>query len=61
MEKTSTKTGLSATVRVIEKIYETGRKASEAFKKNMPIVFDGILPKWNYRVVPQPSPAKILV
>ena len=61
MEKTSTKTGLSATVRVIEKIYETGRKASEAFKKNMPIVFDDILPKWNYRVVPQPSPAKILV
>jgi hypothetical protein len=61
MEKTSTRTGLSATVRVIEKIYETGRKASEAFKKNMPIEFDDILPKWNYRVVPQPNPAKILV
>jgi len=27
----------------------------------MPILFDDILPKWNYRVVPQPSPAKILV
>ena len=61
IEKTSTKAGLSATVRVIEKIYETGRKASEAFKKNMPIVFDDILPKWNYRVVPQQNPAKILV
>jgi hypothetical protein len=61
MEKTSTSTGLSATVRVIEKIYETGRKASEAFKKNMPIEFDDILPNWNYRVVPQPNPAKILV
>jgi len=61
MEKTSTRTGFSATARVIEKIYETGRKASEAFRKNMPIVFDDILPKWNYRVVPQPSPAKILV
>jgi len=61
MEKTSTRTGLSATVRVIKKVYETGRKASEAFKRNMPIVFDDILPKWNYRVVPQPSPAKIPV
>jgi len=53
MEKTSTQTGLSVTVRVIEKIYETGRKATEAFKENMPILFDDLLPKWNYRIVPQ--------
>jgi len=55
MEKTSTQNGLSVTVRVIEKIYETGRKATEAFKENMPILFDDLLPKWNYRIVPQPS------
>lgn len=55
MEKTSTQTGLSVTVRVIEKIYETGRKATEAFKQNMPVLFDDLLPKWNYRIVPQPS------
>jgi hypothetical protein len=61
MEKTRTRTGLKATVRVIEKIYETGRKASEAFKADMPIKFDDILPKWNYEVVPQPSFGKILV
>lgn len=61
IEKTSTKAGLSATVRVIEKIYEIGRKASEAFKSNMPIKFDDILPKWNYQVVPQTNAAKILV
>ena len=61
LEKTSTKAGLSATVRVIEKIYETGRKASQAFKCNMPIKFDEILPNWNYQVVPQTNPAKILV
>ena len=61
MEKTSTKTGLSTTVRVIEKTYETGREASEVLKNNMPIQFDDIPPKWNYRVVPQPNPAKILV
>ncbi len=53
MEKTSTRTGLSVTVRVIEKIYETGRKAAEAFKKNTPVLFDDLLPKWNYRIVPQ--------
>jgi hypothetical protein len=61
MEKTSTQTGLKATVRVIEKIYETGRKAAETFKAAMPIKFDDILPKWNYQVVPQSSSAKILV
>lgn len=55
MEKTSTQTGLAVTVRVIEKIYETGRKAAEEFKRNMPILFDDLLPKWNYRVVPQVS------
>ena len=53
MEKTSTRTGLAVTVRVIEQIYETGRKAAEEFKRNMPILFDDLLPKWNYRVVPQ--------
>ena len=53
MEKTSTRTGLAVTVRVIEQIYETGRKAAEKFKRNMPILFDDLLPKWNYRIVPQ--------
>ncbi len=61
LEETSTKTGLSVTVRAIEMIYETGRKASEVLKKTMPIIFDDILPKWTYQVIPQPSPAKILV
>ena len=49
------------TFRIIEKTYEAGRKSSEAFWNNMPILLDEILPKWNYRVVPQPNPAKILV
>jgi hypothetical protein len=61
MEKTSTRSGLSVTVRVIEKLYEVGRKASENFKKQMPIVFDEILPKWNYRVLPQPRQTQIMV
>ena len=55
MSKTSTRTGLSVTVRVLDKIYETGRKASESFKANMDeiIDFDALLPKYNYRLVPQ--------
>ena len=45
MEKTSTKTGLSATVRVIDKIFEPGHEASEVPKNKMPIQFDDIPPK----------------
>ncbi|MDR3141605.1 MAG: hypothetical protein LBU37_07775, partial [Tannerellaceae bacterium] len=32
-----------------EKIYETGRKASEKFMQKMPVIFDDFLPKWNYK------------
>jgi hypothetical protein len=53
MSRTATQTGLSVTVRVLEKLYETGRKASETFKANMPIEFDDILPRYNYRLTPQ--------
>jgi hypothetical protein len=53
MRKTSTRMGLKVTVRVIEKLYETGRKVSKEFKRHMPITFDDFLPKWNYRVIPQ--------
>ena len=53
MSRTSTRTGLRVTVRVLEKIYETGRKAAESFKANMPIEFDEILPRLNYRLAPQ--------
>ena len=52
MSKTSTRTGLAVTVRVLEKLYETGRKASEAFKANMPVKFDDILPRYNYILSP---------
>ena len=53
MKKTSTTTGLRATVNVIRRVYETGRKVAAHFKKTMTILFDGILPRWNYRAVPQ--------
>jgi hypothetical protein len=52
MEKTQTSTGLKAFVCILDKVYETGRKVVENFKENMRIVFDEILPGWNYCAVP---------
>jgi DDE family transposase len=53
MERTTTKTGLRVTVDVIATSYPTGAKAPVDFKKRMAIVFDDLLPKWNYRALPQ--------
>lgn len=52
IEKTKTKTGLRVKANIIDKIYETGRRYSENFKETMSIVFDELLPDWNYRAVP---------
>ncbi len=52
MEKTHTQTGLKAFVHIIDKVYQTGRKVAEEFKKTMRIVFDEVLPHWNYCAVP---------
>ena len=54
MSKTETTKGLKVTVRILEKVYETGRKCAAGFKKTMKIVFDKFLPKWNYRAIPEP-------
>ncbi len=48
----SIKTGLK-TASVIRRAYEKGRTATQDFKANMPILFDDVIPKWNYRAVPQ--------
>jgi hypothetical protein len=53
MKRTKTEKGLRVVVNLITTVYKTGRKVCESFKKNMPIIFDSILPKWNYRAVPQ--------
>jgi hypothetical protein len=55
MEKATTRTGLQVTVDILDKVYRTGRKYAEGFKENMKIMFDEILPRWNYRVVPSSS------
>jgi len=53
MEKAKTTTGLHVVVRIIDKVFETGRKYATDFKEKMTIQFDNYLPKWNYTVIPQ--------
>jgi hypothetical protein len=53
MRKASTTQGLQTTVNVIRRVYETGREVADDFKATMAILFDDLLPKWNYLVRPQ--------
>ena len=55
MARTKTQQGLQVIVNVMDKVYETGRKVAHSFKQQMPIIFDDLLPQWNYRAVPQTS------
>jgi len=52
IERVGTSTGLSVSVEMQEKFYQTKRRVAEGFKKAMKIVFDPHLPRWNYRVIP---------
>lgn len=53
IRKATTTTGLQTTVNVIRRLYETGRNATEEIKSNLKILFDDLLPKWNYKATPQ--------
>lgn len=55
MRKATTSTGLETTVNVIKRIYETGRKATDAMKETIraTVQFHELLPKWNYTITPQ--------
>ena len=52
MAQTSTTTGLTVTVEIIDKVYDLKRKVADGFKETMRIVFDKVLPQWNYTAVP---------
>jgi len=54
--RAKTKTGLKVFANIIDKTYQKGKKASQEFLENMPIIFDKQLPKWNYKVVPNTMP-----
>lgn len=55
MRGASTSTGLTTTVNVIRRLYETGRNATNEMKDYIrsTINFDDVLPKWNYTITPQ--------
>ena len=52
MRKASTRTGLSVVVDILDKVYELGRKVSRAAKDAVNLVRDTVLPRWNYRILP---------
>jgi Rhodopirellula transposase DDE domain len=53
MEKTRTVAGLRVVVDVVAKVYATGRKVAESVKTALHLIRDLVLPKWNYRILPQ--------
>ena len=53
MATATTKTGLAVFTTILGQVYQTGQRATEAFKENMQIVFDKVLPQWNYTAKPQ--------
>lgn len=53
MATATTRTGLSVFTTILDKPYQTGRKVAEDFKSNMTIVFDEVLPQWNYTAKPE--------
>jgi len=55
MATATTKTGLKVFTTVLDKVYETGKKATEEIKDNIQIVFDKVLPQWNYTAKAQPT------
>lgn len=57
MSKATTKAGLEVDVTILDKVYETGRKVSAEFKEQMRVIFDEVLPQWNYKVMPLELPS----
>ncbi len=57
MRKATTSMGLRTTVNVINRMYETGRAATNEMKEDIrsKVNFAEFLPKWNYTITPQNS------
>jgi hypothetical protein len=52
MRKAKTRTGLSAEAEILGKVYEIGRKIGQATKDAVNLIRDPVLPRWNYRILP---------
>lgn len=46
----TTCTGLKTKVKVLDRIYETGRKLAREAIQKLKVLRDEVLPKWNYRL-----------
>lgn len=55
MATATTAKGLEVFTTVLDKVYETGKKATHELKAGIQIVFDDVLPKWNYTALANPS------
>ncbi len=53
MQKATTSKGLKTSVNVIHQKYLAGREATEQIKRDLEIVYDEVLPQWNYRAIPK--------
>ena len=54
MATATTATGLTVFTTILDKVYETGKQATDELKANLRIVFDEVLPKWNYTAFAKP-------
>jgi hypothetical protein len=52
IRRTTTRTGLRVTLKVIDKLYALKRKATDRFMEIYPVYFDDYLPDWNYVIKP---------
>ena len=53
MAKTTTNTGLRVKVKLLDKVYQSGRKLTAEVKTQMCLIRDAaVLPKWNYTLAP---------
>ena len=52
MRTARTRTGLSVVVDIVDQVYELGRKVSQATQDAVKVVRDAVLPRWNYRILP---------
>jgi hypothetical protein len=52
MANTTTSKGLTTSVHLLKGDYPLKKKAPLGYKEAMKIVFDDVLPRWNYRAVP---------
>ena len=52
MRKATTRTGLTVQFDILDKVYQLGRKVSETAKDAVKLLRDAILPRWNYRILP---------